>query len=97
MLPDKEYTRAVQAYRDVAELVQRVHDGMAIFDSRIADLLTKTLAHDPAALEDGRFAEWDFHRRRCNGWRYLSEQPQYGLRDFQQHAQALLAELERQP
>ena len=97
MLPNKEFTRAVQAYRDVTELEQRVHDGMAIFDSRIADLLTKTLAHDPAALEDGRFAVWDAMRRKCNGWRYLSEQPQYGLRDFQQHAPALLAELEVKP
>lgn len=97
MLPNKEFTRAVQAYRDVTELVQRVHDGMAIFDSRIADLLTKTLARDPAALEDGRFAVWDAMRRNCNGWRYLSGQPQYGLRDFLQYAPALLAELERQP
>lgn len=82
---------------DVKIRLAELEQAMKNFDAVAGYRIEEILARDPAALSDGRMALWDAMRRDCNSWRYLSEQPQYGLRDFQQHAQALLAELERQP
>lgn len=82
---------------DVKTRLAEVEQAMKNFDAVAGYRIEEILARSPAALSDGRMALWDAMRRDCNSWRYISPMPVHGMQDFLENAQALLAELERQP
>ena len=82
---------------DVKTRLAELEQAMKNFDAVAGYRIEEILARSPAALSDGRMALWDAMRRDCNSWRYTGPVPRFALQEFLENAQALLAELERQP